>query len=462
MALRFGGGGGQARQDPALGIGARPGHTAERRALGVHQGEAAGVPQLVAEVLVALGAVHVELDVAAVGGQRGDGEAQRVGTVGGDAVREFLAGGLLDLLHHLRLHQVAGTLGDQVVDGDAVDDVQRIEHVALALGHLLALAVADQAGEVDVLERDLPDQVVGGHDHARHPEEDDVETGDQHRRRQVAVEATLGHGLLVRPAQGGERPQLRGEPGLQHVAFLVQHHIAAEVVLRAHFFFAAADVAAAGGGIEPGRNAVAPPQLAADAPVLDVVHPVAVGVDPVRRHEGNAAVLDQFQATLGQVVHLHEPLVSQVRLDHLAGTVAARHLQLVRPGLDQDAKVFQFGQHGLARFVAVQALEAFRRILIQRRHRGEQVDHRQAVAHADVVIVEVVRRGDLDHAGAERTVDVVVGDHRHAAAGQRQHHALADQVRIALVFRVHHHRGITQQGFRAGGGDHQLRPSSSV
>ncbi|KAG1081065.1 hypothetical protein G6F40_015641 [Rhizopus arrhizus] len=92
---------------------------------------------------------------------------------------------------------VAGTLGDQVGDGDAVDDVQRIEHVALALGHLLALAVADQAGEVDVLERDLPDQVVGGHDHARHPEEDDVETGDQHRRRQVAVEATLGHGLLV-------------------------------------------------------------------------------------------------------------------------------------------------------------------------------------------------------------------------------------------------------------------------
>ncbi len=171
MALRFGGGGGQAREDPALGIGTRLRHAGERSAFGVHQGEAAGVPQLVAEVLVALGAVHVELDVAAVGGQRGDGEAQRIGTVGSNAVREFLAGGLFDLLHHLRLHQAAGTLGDQVVDGDAVDDVQRVEHVALALGHLLALAVADQAGEVDVLERDLSDQVVGGHDHA-----DGVET----------------------------------------------------------------------------------------------------------------------------------------------------------------------------------------------------------------------------------------------------------------------------------------------
>ncbi len=376
--------------------------------------------------------------------------------MGGDAVREFLAGGLLDLLHHLRLHEAAGALGHQVVDGDAVDDVQRVEHVALALGHLLALAVADQAGEVDVLERNLPGQVVGGHDHARHPEEDDVEAGDQHRRRQVAVEATLGHGLRVRPAQGGERPDLRGEPGFQHVAFLAQHHVAAQVVLCAHFIFAAADVAAAGGGIEPGRNAVAPPQLAADAPVLDVVHPVAIGVDPVRRHEGNRTVLDQLQATTRQLVHLHEPLVGQIGLDHLAGTVAARHLQLVRLGLDQHAQVFQFAQHGLARFVAVHALEAFGRVFIQRRHRGEQVDHRQAVAHAHLVIVEIVRRGDLDHAGTERAVDVVVGDHRHAAAGQRQHHALADQVRVALIFRVHHHRGIAQQGFRAGGGHDQV------
>src|SRR2546427_7427504 len=50
----------------------------------------------------------------------------------------------------------------------------------------------------------------------------------------------------------------------------------------------------------------------------------------------DASVLDQFQATLGQVVHLHEPLVGQVRLDHLAGTVAARHLQLVRLGLRSE------------------------------------------------------------------------------------------------------------------------------
>jgi hypothetical protein len=183
---------------------------------------------------------------------------------------------------------------------------------------------------------------------------------------------------------------------------------------------------------------------------------VAVGVDPVRRHEGDRTVFDQLEATTRQFVHLHEPLVGQVRLDHLAGTVATRHLQLVRLGLDQDAQVFQFTQHGLARVVTVQPLETFRRVVVDRGHRGEQVDHRQAVAHAHLVVVEIMRRGDLDHAGTERTVHVVIGDHRHAAAGQRQHHALADQVQVALVFGMHHHRGVTQQGFRAGGGDHQV------
>jgi hypothetical protein len=51
------------------------------------------------------------------------------------------------------------------------------------------------------------------------------------------------------------------------------------------------------------------------------------------------------------------------------------------------------------------------------------------VALADGVVVGVVRRRDLDHAGAEGAVDVVVGDDRDLAVAQRQLHALADQAR---------------------------------
>jgi hypothetical protein len=125
-------------------------------AFDVHQHEAGGVPQLVAEIAVAVAAVQVELDVAARRSEAGEGEAQRVGAEGRDAFREFLAGLLGDALGLLRVHQAAGALFDQRVNADAVDQVDRVEHVALGLRHLLAFAVADQAVHIDVLNGILP------------------------------------------------------------------------------------------------------------------------------------------------------------------------------------------------------------------------------------------------------------------------------------------------------------------
>ena len=100
--------------------------------------------QLGREVAGRAGVVLTDGQVAARAGAAGQGEAQCVGT-------EF------------------------------VDPVQRVDAVALGLAHLLAFRVADQAVHIDVLERDLAGDVLGHHDHARHPEEDDVEAGDEHR-----------------------------------------------------------------------------------------------------------------------------------------------------------------------------------------------------------------------------------------------------------------------------------------
>ena len=80
---------------------------------------------------------------------------------------------------------------------------------------------------------------------------------------------------------------------------------------------------------------------------------------------------------------------------------------------------------------------------------------RQVVALTDGVVVEVMRRGDLDAAGAEFEIDVAVGDDRDFAIGQRQLCHLADHVLVAFVFRMNHDGGIAEHGFRAGGGHHQ-------
>src|SRR3546814_3800875 len=83
----------------------------------VHLAEARGVPDLGAEVAIALDAALGELDVAALRGQRREGEAHRVGA-------------------------------------ELVDEVERVQDVALGLRHLLALLVAHQGVDVDGVEGD--------------------------------------------------------------------------------------------------------------------------------------------------------------------------------------------------------------------------------------------------------------------------------------------------------------------
>src|SRR3546814_20023180 len=60
-----------------------------------------------------------------------------------------------------------------------------------------------------------------------------------------------------------------------------------------YFGLIARDIAIAG-IVEPCGNAMAPPQLAADAPVLDVVEPLEVGGLPVVGHEADATGFDRI------------------------------------------------------------------------------------------------------------------------------------------------------------------------
>ncbi len=93
---------------------------------------------------------------------------------------EILAGLFADLFGQVRLHHAAGALFHQRLQLDAVDQVDGVEHVALGLGHLVAVGVAYQAVDIDFLERYVVHELQAHHDHAGDPEEDDVEAGDQH------------------------------------------------------------------------------------------------------------------------------------------------------------------------------------------------------------------------------------------------------------------------------------------
>ena len=228
----------------------------------------------------------------------------------------------------------------------------------------------------------------------------------------------------------------------------------------------------------PGRDAVPPPDLPADAPVLDVLQPLEVGLGPVLGHDADATFLDRRDrrpgngsqsagaaVRLGLAGEIHVPLVGQIRLDHGAGAIPARHHQPVRLDRFQQSLGLEVGDDARARIEAVETLIRGRCRFVDAGIDGEDVDQRQVVPAADGMVVEVVRGGDLDAAGAECGVDVVVGDDRDQSAGQRQQDLSADQVPVAFVLRMHRDGRVAKQGFRAGGGDDQYlrrRPALAV
>ena len=131
------------------------------------------------------------------------------------------------------------------------------------------------------------------HHHAGYPEEQNVETGHQAGGR---IER-LQFGSLFRPSHGRKGPQGRGEPGVQHVGLLADL-VGAALSTRRRINLRDRDVPAV--VAEPGGNPVSPPDLARDAPVPDVFHPIVVGVFPLFRQNAGFTAFHCFQSPLGQ------------------------------------------------------------------------------------------------------------------------------------------------------------------
>ena len=328
--------------------------------------------------------------------------------------------------------------------------------VAFRLAHALAVRIAHQAVDVDVFERHPAGELQRHHDHPGDPEEDDVVARDKHARRQKQFELLR----LPGPAERGEGHQGRRVPGVEHVGIAGEGAFVAgglSLDPRLVFVLRHEQLAAAA---EPGRDLVAPPELARDRPVLDVVHPLVVGVDPLLGMELHRAGLDRLDrlacdrgAVLARLGHRHEPLVGEHRLDHLAGAHADRHRVLVRHHLLEKALRFEIAQHRLAGGVAVEPAVGSRPVIVDLGVEGEDGDERQLVPQRHLVVIEIVRAGDLHAARAEVLVDVAVGDHRDPPIAERQIDHLADEVPVALVIRVHGEGAVGQHGLGPRGGD---------
>ena len=132
---------------------------------------------------------------------------------------------------------------------------------------------------------------------------------------------------LVGPAKRAERPERRGEPCIEDVIVLRQRNAFACKCLCGSFVFGDINLAI---GIVPGRYPVAPPQLAADAPGLDILHPVEEGLLPAFGDDFYPPIAHRLDRILRQFFGIDIPLVGQPRLDHHAAAIAKRRLDGAR------------------------------------------------------------------------------------------------------------------------------------
>ena len=401
----------------------------------VHQHKAGGVPQLIGKVA---GSLHLLFDIAHI-------------VARGGAVHQHKAQG------------IRAVLGN---------DLQRIDAVAKALGHLAALTVADDAVDADGIKRSLAGVSQTGEDHAADPEADDVVAGDQ---RIGGVEILEVGAVLVGPAQRAEGPQRRGEPGIQRIGVPRQ-------------LCAAALGAGAGSGLchhglaavvaVPSRDLVAPPQLTADAPVAGVLHPVHIVLGKALGHKLDLALLYALNGGLCQRLHLDEPLLGDHGLDGGVAAVAGAHLVLQGLDLLQEAALFQVGQNSLACLqrshagvlAAVQHMGLVDGVLTGGKQSiggslvgsaghvavvSEHAHDGQVVAQTDLKVVGVVGGGDLHDTGALGHIGVLIADDGDFLVQQGQHHMAAVQMGVAGILTVDGHGGIAQHGLGAGGGQLQ-------
>ena len=212
-----------------------------------------------------------------------------------------------------------------------------------------------------------------------------------------------------------------------------------------------------------------PPQLARDAPGLDVFHPFEIGLLPIARHEHGAPVAHRRDRGCGKRLGVDVPLVGEERFDHHARAVAVRHHVRVRLGLGEQACRLHAPHDVLAHDEAVAAVIRQRlRELWRGRNIAkkclvafetelgldvEHVDQRQIVAPSHLEVVEIVRGRNLDRTGTFLRIGIFIGDDRDAASDQRQDGIAPHEVPVARVVRMHGDGRVAEHGLGARGRD---------
>ena len=202
------------------------------------------------------------------------------------------------------------------------------------------------------------------------------------------------------------------------------------------------------------RNPVPPPELTADAPVAQVVHPGVVAVDPVRWEKFRLARVDLFDRP-GRDLLFDEPLLRDIGFDDIVTAITVAHLVGMLFDLFDETLFFQPLDDffpGIEPFVSLE----FAGELVQDSLFVEDRDEIEIVAFSDLVVIRIVGRCDFDDAGSELHVDMFVGDDGNLSVDQREAYLFPDEMFVAFVVGMDHDGRIAEVGFGPRRRDHDI------
>src|SRR5437879_1352121 len=96
---------------------------------------------------------------------------------------------------------------------------------------------------------------------------------------------------------------------------------------------------------------MAPPQLARDAPVADVLHPVEVDAGEPLGNDPDATIADGLNGWVGQRLDAQVPLVEQQRLEDGSRSLAVPDAVRIRLLLDNLPELLELETQLLARLL---------------------------------------------------------------------------------------------------------------
>ena len=193
------------------------------------------------------------------------------------------------------------------------------------------------------------------------------------------------------------------------------------------------------------RNTVSPPKLTADAPVVLIFHPVAIGI-LVFGMKFNLIILYRSRCYLGQIAHLQEPLHGEF------GSITT----LVRPIAYLVVMVLPFFQQigfsGLWQICLRTSNDPCPHTFRQPADGAvigiKDINDGQIVFLAQHIVVDIVGRGYLQATGTELHIHIFILNDGYHAIDQRYNHLLPLEPSVLGVLRIDAHGRVTHDGFR--------------